>query len=346
MQNLTKIIKILLFVVLTFAIMHFGAPFLRPFIFGILLASLMVPFCNFLESKGISRVFASVISTIIVFVVAGAILFLFIYQLNKFVSEIASFRNELLSFIDNIRDQIAAFTNLSLEDQRDIWQNRSEQLLNEVEIQVTRFVSSFFNSVFNFLIVLIYVILLLLYRGRIFEFAMMYTHKEKRENSIEIIKKTSTVVFHYLWGRLKVMALLAILYYTVFLIFDLPYAILLTIFGTLITIIPYFGPFVSGLLPIIFSFVFFDNIYNVALFTLIIIIIQLTESYVFEPLIIGKEVKLNPLIVIVAVVLGGMVWGIAGMVLFVPLFAMIKIISSHSVGLEPIGYLFGDQKEE
>ncbi|MFP4019275.1 MAG: AI-2E family transporter [Bacteroidales bacterium] len=345
MQNLTKITKILLFVVLIFTLLHFGAPFLKPLVFGILLASLMVPFCNFLESKGISRVFASVISTIIVFVVAGAILFLFIYQLNKFVSEIASFRNELLSFIDNIRDQIAAFTDLSLEDQRDIWQNRSEQLLNEVEIQVTRFVSGFFNSVFNFLVVLIYVILLLLYRGRIYEFTMMYTRKEKRENSNEIFKKINTVVFHYLWGRLKVMALLAILYYTVFLIFDLPYAILLTIFGTLITIIPYFGPFVSGLLPIIFSFVFFDNIYNVALFTLIIIIIQLTESYVFEPLIIGKEVKLNPLIVIVAVVLGGMVWGIAGMVLFVPLFAMIKIISSHSVGLEPIGYLFGDQKE-
>jgi len=49
--------------------------------------------------------------------------------------------------------------------------------------------------------------------------------------------------------------------------------------------------------------------------------------------------------VILAVILGGLTWGIAGMVLFVPLFAMIKIVSNYSVGLEPIGFLFGTDKE-
>src|SRR6056297_3042391 len=141
------------------------------------------------------------------------------------------------------------------------------------------------------------------------------------------------------------MALLAIMYYTVFLIFDLPYAVLLLIFGTLITIIPYLGPFVSGLMPILFAFIFFDNLHMAVLFTALIITIQLIESYVLEPLIIGKEVKLNPLMVILAVITGGLIWGIAGMVLFVPIFAMVKIISQNSRGLEPIGFLFGNSME-
>ena len=64
-----------------------------------------------------------------------------------------------------------------------------------------------------------------------------------------------------------------------------------------------------------------------------------------EAQIIGKEVKLNPLMVILAVVIGGLMWGIAGMVIFVPLFAMMKIISSHSAGLEPIGFLFGNAQK-
>jgi predicted PurR-regulated permease PerM len=142
------------------------------------------------------------------------------------------------------------------------------------------------------------------------------------------------------------MAMLAVMYYVAFTAFNLPYAGLLIIFGTLITIIPYLGPFVSGFMPIIFSFIFFDSLQNVVLFTALIITIQLIESYVLEPLVIGKEVRLNPLLVILAVIMGGLIWGIAGMVLFVPLFAMIKIISNYSEGLEPIAFLFGTAKEE
>ncbi len=346
MDRLTKFNKILFFIVLVLAILYVGAPFLKPFLFGVLLASLMIPFCNFLESKRINRVIASIISTLVVFIIMGAILFLFAYQLNQFVSEISSFGDELQSFINKAQDRITSITNLSLEEQRKIWQDRSEELLHAIESQVTQFLSDFINSIFNLLIVLIYVILLLLYRGRIYEFIMMYIPKENKENSREILKRINKVVFQYLWGRAQVMILLGIMYYIAFQIFDLPYAVLLIIFGTLITIIPYFGPFVSGLMPIIFSFVFFDGIEKVLLFTVIIITIQLAESYLLEPLIIGKEVKLNPLIVIIAVILGGLIWGIAGMVLFVPLFAMLNIISMHSVGLKPIGYLLGNSRKK
>jgi predicted PurR-regulated permease PerM len=85
---------------------------------------------------------------------------------------------------------------------------------------------------------------------------------------------------------------------------------------------------------------------KVILFASIVLVIQLIESYVFEPLIMGKQVQLNPLIVIIAIIIGGMVWGLAGMILFVPLFAMFKIVSFHITGLKPVGYLVGNSGEE
>lgn len=346
MNRLTKINKILIFIILVFTILYFGASFLVPFLFGVLLAFLMTPFCDLLESIKISRAFASVISTLVVFIVVGAILFLFVYQVNSFVSEIASFRTELKSFINDIQDKIATITQISLEDQTIYLKDRSDELINTIEAQVTHFVSELVNSLFGLLLVLIYVILLLLFRERIYEFIMMYIPEEKIGNSEKMLSKISKVAFQYLWGRAQVMALLAIMYYITFMIFNLPYATLLLIFGTLITIIPYFGPFVSGLLPIVVSFIFFDSLQSVLLFTLIIITIQLIESYVLEPLIIGKEVKLNPLVVIIAVIAGGSVWGIAGMVLFVPLFAVFQIISMHVSGLEPIGFILGNTQEK
>jgi predicted PurR-regulated permease PerM len=330
--------------VLTVVVLYFGAPFLIPAIFGVLLASLMMPFSNFLERIGIKRVFSSIISTLVLAIIISAILSLFIFQLNQFVMEISSFESELKSFITDVQTRIASITNISLERQSNILQDKSEVLLDNIENYATQVISGFVNSLIDLLIVLIYVILLLVYRKKIYDFIMMYVREDKKEDSDEVFTKINKVVFYYLWGRAQVMAMLAVMYYVAFTAFDLPYAGLLIMFGTLITIIPYLGPFVSGLMPIIFSFIFFDSLQSVVLFTLIIITIQLIESYVLEPLVIGKEVRLNPLIVIVAVILGGLIWGIAGMVLFVPLFAMLKIISNYSTGMEPIGFLFGNMK--
>ena len=305
MDRLTKMNRILLFTVLIVTVLYFGAPFLIPLLFGILLASLMMPFSDFLERRGMNRIFSSIVSTIVLALTIGAILFLFIFQLNDFAMEITAFEEELKSSINKIQKQIASFTNISLERQSNFLQDKSEVFLDNVETYVTQFIGGFVNSLIDLLIVLIYVILFLLYRRKIYDFIMMYVPEEKKQNSDTVFGKINKIVFYYLWGRAQVMALLAVMYYTVFLIFDLPYAVLLLIFGTLITIIPYLGPFVSGLMPIIFAFIFFDNLQMAVLFTVLIISIQLVESYVLEPLIIGKEVKLNPLMVILAVILGG-----------------------------------------
>lgn len=345
-MNLTKIIKILLLILVVFAFLYVGSSFLIPFIFGIFFALLMTPLSNVLERAKIGRTIASLISTLVVFIIAGSFLFLFIYQMNQFVSNITSVREEVQSFLKGIQEQIESLTSLTAEEQNKIWQQRSEEWLKNIEPVVTNFFGDILNTMVSFLLVLVYMFLLLLYRGKISDFIMMYTRENKKEHINKIVHKISKVVHHYLLGRVKVMFILGIMYYVTFLIFDLPYAILLTIFGALITVIPYIGPLISGILPILFSVLFFDNLEKILLFSILIVIEQLIESYVLEPLILGKEVQLNPLVVIVAVVIGGMFWGLAGMILFVPIFAMFKIISNNSPGLEPVGFLLGSYKKK
>jgi predicted PurR-regulated permease PerM len=344
MENLTKINKALIFILLCFALLHFGSPFLIPFLLGAFLASLMKPFCSFLESLKFNRPAVSLSSTFVVFIILGGLLLLFISQANQFVSDIGSIRDEIKTLIDNIQRETASITNISKEDQKDFWIGRSNQILDRLESVITNLINGVVNALSGLLLILIYVFLLLLYQNRIDNFIMMYTPEKKKSQIRKITDHMNKVVYHYLWGRAKVMGLLGIMYYITFIVFDLPYALLITIFGTLITIIPYLGPFISGLIPIIFSFIFFDSVPKAVIFSVIIMIEQLIESYVLEPWIIGREVKLNPLVVIVAIIIGGIVWGVAGMILFVPLFAIIKIISNHTPGLEPIGYLLGQNK--
>jgi len=275
----------------------------------------------------------------------GGILYVFIHQINLFLSDVPSVRKEIQLILQNIQDKISTVTNLSPEQQKDIWRTRSEGVLNAIESRLAGFAGNIINTTLKFLLVLVYVFLLLLYRSKFTSFLMMYVPQDKMDDAKVVLHKVSKVVYQYLWGRAQVMTLLGISYYIIFIIFGLPYAVLLTLFGALITIIPYVGPFISGLLPILFAIIFMESLQTILLFSIIIISVQLTESYVLEPLIIGKEVKLNPLVVIVAVIIGGLLWGVAGMILFVPMFAIFKIIANHTPGLRPIGYLFETSKK-
>jgi predicted PurR-regulated permease PerM len=346
MKRLKEINTVLLFTIIVFALLYYGSSFLIPLIFGVFFAALMTPFSNLMERIRIPRSLSSIISTLVVFVVVGLVLYIFVLQVSLFVSDISSVRKEVETLIQGIQDEIAALTSLTPEDQQDIWKKRSGNVLNTVENELTRFLGNILSTTAAFLLSLIYAILLLYYRDRFSKFVLMYAKKGNEERAKNVMTKNSKVVYQYLWGRAKVMLLLGVMYYVVFLIFDIPYAVLLTLFGALITIIPYLGPFVSGLIPILFSLLYIQNVETIVLFSVVIIVIQLIESYVLEPLIIGHEVKINPLTVIIAIILGGMIWGLAGMILFVPIFAMIKIMANHTPGFEPIGFLLGNSMKE
>ena len=75
-------------------------------------------------------------------------------------------------------------------------------------------------------------------------------------------------------------------------------------------------------------------------------LIQFIQGWVLEPLIVGSQVKLNPLFTIIALVLGEIVWGIPGIFLAIPLMAMFKIICDHVEPLKPYGFLIGAIEQE
>ena len=344
MKSLKNINHFLIFILALAFLLYFGSPFLIPFIFGIFFATLMTPFSNILENKIINRLLSSLISTLIIFIVVGSILYIFILQINLLLSEVSTIGERMSSIFQDIQKKIESLTNISLEEQKDIWENRSAGFLKTIESALTSFLGNIIITLVGFMLVLVYTFLLLYYRKRFLESVLLYVDVENKGKTKKVLHEISGVVYHYLWGRVKVMSILGAMYYITFLIFDLPYAGLLTIFGALITIIPYLGPFISGVLPILFAIIFIQDFKITLLFTIIIFIEQLIESYVLEPVIIGKEVHINPLIVIIAIAIGGLIWGLAGMILFVPMFAIIKIISRYVPVLGPLGYFFGNSK--
>ncbi len=343
MTTLVKINQILFFLFALFILFYYGASFLIPFTFGVFLATLMTPVANFFERLKIGRTVSALLSTLVVFIVVGGLLFLFTNQMTQFVRDLSTIEERLQSFFTNIQERILFMTGISHEEQINIIQDRSDEFLKFVQSQATSLVGNILNITLKFFLVLIYTFLLLLYRYKFLDFIMMYVEKSREEETKKFVDKISKVVFQYLWGRSQVMMILGVAYIITFLLFDIRYAILLTILGTVVTIIPYIGPFISGILPILFSILYGKSMNEILLFAFVILVIQLIESYYLEPVIIGKEVKLNPLVVIISIIIGGMIWGVAGMILFVPMFAVFRIFSNNSDGMEPVGFLVGNK---
>lgn len=341
-DDLKNINALLLFCFGLIAGFYFAASFLVPLAFAAFLSALMTPVSGAIEKAGLGRILSSLLSTLIVFIVAGGLSYLLFYQFRLFTEDIPQLKKEFEAFYQNIQEKLASSTRLTTEDQRQLYKEHSEMIGKKLETLATNALGDVLTTSLNFLLVLIYLFLLLLYREKFADFIMAYVPANNKEGAKTVLHDTSKVVFHYLWGRIKVMAILAVLYIISFLLFDVPYPILLTIFGALITIIPYIGPLISGLLPVVLYMIVGDSFTEILFFASVILVIQLIESYLLEPIIIGSEVKLNPLTVIIAIIIGGLVWGISGMILFVPLFSIMKIIFDHSTNLRPLGILLGE----
>lgn len=343
-RNLQKTNTILIFIFIVVAGLYFAAPILISLTFGIFLATLILPLCNFLEKKGAGRLTASFLSTFVLLISIGIVLFFLVRQLGVLLNDLIERREEIANYINILQKQLVASTGFSIEEQENLLKNGITDLLRVVQGVVAGFLTQIGDFLFKFLLILIYVFLLLINREKFERFLMMYVSDEKKEETGEILEKTQKVAYKYLWGRVQVMLLLGVMYTITFMAYGLDHAGLLIIFGVIVTIIPYIGPLLSGFFPILFMIIFGGSSLEIFSFAIIVVIIQLIESYVLEPVIIGSEVQQSPLIVIIAIIIGGALWGIAGLILFVPIFGILKIIFDHTRELKPLGFLIGYER--
>ena len=111
------------------------------------------------------------------------------------------------------------------------------------------------------------------------------------------------------------------------------------LWGTLVAVlnfVPYAGPTASLLLLTTVAFVSFDGIAPVAAVAGSFLALVTLEGQVIQPLLVGRRLQLNPMLVFLALWFGGLFWGIAGIVLATPSLAALKVIAEHSAGGRPL----------
>lgn len=333
-------------VILSTYFLFLGLPkskgFLAPLLTAIILSLVVLPISKWVEKKGMNRTWASILNTLLLFIISIGFMALVSFQIKNFVDDWSKIKQTMEPKIEQLKSFVFEHTPLEISD---LEQKESGSIVPVVSSEGNQGQKafSFFNKVVGFfgtyLLTFIYIFFVLNYRRRFKEFLLRLFPDDKQQNVKEIIQKSATVTQQYLVGKLILMALLAVLYSIGLGISGVDNFILVSIIASLLTMIPYIGNIIGFGLALALGYLTSGNTGVLIGIILTFSIAQFVESYVLQPYVVGDKVDLHPFPVILAVVLGNALWGIIGMILAIPILAIITTIFLHVRSLHPFGFL-------
>lgn len=329
----------MLFIILLFFGMIAARGFLVPLFVSITFAYLIYPFSHWLEKKGFNRIIASFIGIILLLsIVIFFLSFVFtkIHQILNNSDDILVQANHNLKLMEGfIKDNLG----ISFEDQNKWLRNLISNLLDSSSEFSQRFFKATTSTLFKMAMIPVFIFYFLQFRERFSRFFYEIANDKHKEITAHFIDKVSFVTPRYIGGVFIVVMVLVVLNSVGLLIIGLKYAVFFGVISAIFNFIPYFGTWIGAFFPFTFALLTGDSP-NQAVYVLILfVIIQFTENNILTPNITGGYVDINPLFTILSIMLGGILWGIAGMFVIIPMVATLKIYCDFFPDLQPISRL-------
>jgi predicted PurR-regulated permease PerM len=325
-------------ILLTYSLINLRG-ILVPFSFALIISILLNPLFNRFRKMGIKKVLAIIITMLIAIIFFGAVIYFLSSQIAGFGENLPLLKAKFASIMNDLQHKVESSFGLSIQKQ--------VQLINDALNGSKAFLGQTVGSALGTLTVIfilpVYVFLLLFYKPLILNFLYEVFAQESTEKVADILNQTKMAIQSYMVGLLLEAMIVATLNSIALLILGVKYAILLGVIGALLNMIPYIGGIIAIALPVLMATVTKDG-YSTQLGVIIAyMIIQFIDNNFLVPRIVSSKVQINALFSILVVLLGGALWGVAGMFLSIPFVAIIKIIFDRVDGLQPWGKLLGDE---
>jgi predicted PurR-regulated permease PerM len=334
----TAVIKKLLLFFLVFASLYYGKIFIMPFVIGGILAMLFLPFCNWMEKNKIPKGIAVFLCLLTLLLFASSIVAILSWKISEVMNDIALLKDKTIETGAYIQKYIFNHFNISIEEQFKILKEEKPSYSSMVQILL----SSLATLLTNLILVTAYFLFLLYYRSHIKQFILKLTAESQQKEMEQIIHKIANISQQYLVGLSKMIICLWIMYYIGFSFIGLENAFFFAILCGFLEIVPFVGNITGTTLTVLIAPMHGGSPILLGGIVITYGIVQFIQGWLLEPLMLGPQVKINPLFTIVALVLGELVWGIPGIILAIPLTAMLKIICDHIESLKPYGFLIGE----
>lgn len=334
---------ILLMLILVAFIIYAGQDIIVPFAFAVLLSVLLLPVNTKLEKYKVPRVIAILISLTISVIFIAAILYFLTTQIAGFMSDIPSIKQHLETHLQTLQHWLNDTLNLSGKQQDQIINNATLKLKDSGTGMIGYTFLSITQALAFIFLIPVYSFLLLYYRDMIRRFLIDICKDEHEAKVHEILKESRLIVQSYMVGLIIEMFIVAAMNAAGFIIIGVQYAVLLGVVAAILNMIPYIGGIIAMGISMVVTLTTSQNISDIIWVGIILTVVQFIDNNILMPKVVSSKVKINALISILGVLIGGALAGVSGMFLSIPGIAILKVIFDRIDDVKPWGMLMGDE---
>ena len=324
-------------------LIYIGKDIIVPLALALLLSVLLLPFNIYLEKKKIPRVLAISISLFISITFIALLVYFLFSQISAFVDDIPTIKKQLHEHLLSVQSWARERFNLSATEQTKLLTDAT----NKIKGSGSGIIGKTFLSVTQTMVVLVllpvYTFLLLYYRDMIKRFLLAVFSNEYKDNVTEVLQESRVIVQSYMVGLMIELGIVAAINSAGFLIIGIQYAIFLGVLAAILNMIPYIGMLIASVFCMLVTLTTSTHISDVLLTGAVLTVVQFFDNNIIMPKVVSSKVKINALISIIGVLIGGALAGVAGMFLSIPAIAIIKVIFDRVESLKPWGMLLGDE---
>jgi predicted PurR-regulated permease PerM len=337
---------LLVFIFLLVTGMIYARAFLVPVFFAGILSLLLLPLTKKIKHFIPNETLSIVLSLFFFLVIICGVSYFISSQVSNIISDYNSIQTKLKEKVEVFQSTVNTYTGMDANAQEAWFNKESEQLLKSGFSKGASLLMDIGNFVFGLSLVIIYTFFMLTYRSKIKAFILSLVEKEKHVKAISILNKVKDLVLHYLTGLLIALSIIGTMNAIGLTILGIKHGIFLGLLAGFLNIIPYVGSFIGASLPIIMALIYKDSIWYAIGVLAIFMFNQFIDNNFTTPAVVGGHVRINSLATIFIVIIGGMIWGVAGMVLFIPLLGIFKILCDNLDSLHPLSIILSDDVSE
>ncbi|MCL6515962.1 AI-2E family transporter [Alicyclobacillus sp.] len=298
-----------------------------PFLAAMVVTYLLQPVVDLLVRRRVPRGAAILIIYLTFAVVAVVLILQAIPVVSRQLTQLGQHLPDMIRQADGWIDGIAQRRQYLPDALRRGVETALNQAEQNVTAYVTRLVSMLTSTVAAVFMAFVvpFLVFYMLKDGRALGRALLHLFPRRyRDEAREILMDIDTTLGRYVRGQMLVMAAVGVLTYAGYLVVGMPYALLLALFLAVMDVIPYLGPFIGAAPAILLALTVSPPL---ALKVLLVnAIVQQLEGNLIQPQIMGRTLDLHPMAIVAAVLIGGEVGGVLGLVCAVPLLAVAKVV--------------------
>lgn len=321
-------------------ILFFGRDIFIPISVALLISFILYPVCMWMQRRGVGKLAAILIALSLLITIGLLLVVLLVTQALSFLHEWPTLQTKFTAVAEEI-SQLIADQGITKQQQSDWLYSVVNQAGGKALQVLSNTISASVFSAVMLVLIPVYTILILYYRHQWMGIIYRIFPNERRDSLREVVTLTIEAYYNFIKGMGMVYLIVGTLNSIGLLLLGVPHAILFGFIASVLTFIPYVGITIGSLLPIAMAWVTYDSVWYPIGIIGIFTFVQYLEANIIFPLAVSQRLNVNTLVMLIAIFTGGLVWGMAGMILFVPFVGILKLIADHNPHWKTMSMMLG-----